>query len=138
MKGDKQIGVTLGAGSGYGSNYTIFGVGGYYFPIDGLSVGLGYRGWFGSDPGINELTVPVTYYIPLHQKFRPYAGVLYRRTFIDSPFEDYNTFGARVGVAMTLSPNSYISVGWVQEYYDTCNTDDCSNGYPEFAVGFSF
>jgi len=137
LQGDKQVGVTVGAGSGYGSTYTIVGVSGYYFPVDGLSVGLGYRGWYGNNPSIHEVEVPVTYYVPLHPKFRPYAGAFYRRSFIESPYDDYNTYGARIGVAMRLNPNSYIAVGWVQEYYDV-KYGDSSSGYPELTVGFSF
>ncbi len=138
MQGDKQVGVTVGAGSGYGSNYTIVGVSGYYFLLEGLSVGLGYRGWFGNNPSIHEVDVPVTYYVPIHPKFRPYAGAFYRRTFVESPYDDYNTYGLRIGGAMRLSPNSYVSAGWVQEYYGNNKFGDSSNGYPELAIGFSF
>ena len=58
------------------------------------------------------------YILPLHQKFRPYAGAFYRRTFIESPYDDYNIYGARGGVSMILDGSSYASFGWVQEWFD--------------------
>ncbi|MEA1920575.1 MAG: hypothetical protein U9N52_12090 [Campylobacterota bacterium] len=141
-QGSKNVGVTMGAGSSYGSNYTIIGVNASYFLMDNLMTGLEYRGWFGGDPMINEISVPVTYIVPIHEKFRPYAGAFVRRTFFDnSHYDNYNVYGARVGVSMITSGNSYASFGWVQEYYDRdCGILDCdtSSGYPEIAVGLSF
>jgi hypothetical protein len=137
-QGSKNVGVTMGAGSNYGSNYTILGVNASYFIVDNVMTGLEYRGWFGGDPMINELSVPVTYFIPLHKKFLPYIGGFFRRTFVDSSQVDsYNVYGARVGVSMVTSGNSYASFGWVQEYYDT-SYGDSSDCYSEIAVGLSF
>jgi hypothetical protein len=138
LQGNKQFNFGIGAGRGYGSDYTIVGIGGSYFFLNGLSVGLTYRGWFGGDPSLNEISVPVTYYIPLHQKFRPYVGAFYRRSFVGSGFDDYNSYGARAGVAYSFNSNSYVSAGWVQEYFDSSQDGDNSNGYPEIAIGFSF
>ncbi len=137
-KGSKNVGVNIGAGSSYGHNYTIAGVSASYFVMDNLMTGLEYRGWFGGDPMINELSIPVTYYLPIHEKFLPYVGGFYRRTFInDSNIDNYNVYGVRAGVSMITSGNSYASFGWVQEYYDN-SYGDSSNGYPEIAVGLSF
>ena len=52
-KGASSVGVVLGAGSSGGESYTIAGVSADYFILDGLSIGAGYRGWFGIDPTIN-------------------------------------------------------------------------------------
>lgn len=138
VQGSKNFGVTIGAGSGYNSSYTIVGINASYFIVDNLLAGLEYRGWFGGEPSINELSVPVTYILPLHQKFRPYAGAFYRRTFIESPYDDYNIYGARGGVSMILDSSSYASFGWVQEWFDPSSDGDTSRGYPEIAVGVSF
>ena len=137
-QGSKNVGITAGAGSSYGSNYTILGINASYFVIDNLMMGLEYRGWFGGDPMINELSVPLTYFVPIHEKFLPYVGAFYRRTFVDSSdIDSYNVYGGRIGVSVITSKNSYASFGWVQEYYDS-SYGDSSNGYPEIAVGMSF
>ena len=39
-QGQKHIGVTFGAGSGYGDDYTIFGLNANYFVMDNVAVGL--------------------------------------------------------------------------------------------------
>ena len=137
-QGSKNVGVNIGAGSNFGVNYTIIGINASYFVVDNLQAGLEYRGWFGNGPAINEISVPVTYIVPLNDKFRPYLGGFFRKTFLDSSQgDDYSVYGARVGVSMITSGNSYASFGWMQEYYD--NSDgDSSNGYPEVAVGLSF
>ena len=137
-QGSKNVGVNIGAGSNFGVNYTIIGINASYFVVDNLQAGLEYRGWFGSGPAINEISVPVTYIVPLNDKFRPYVGGFFRKTFLDSSQgDDYSVYGARVGVSMITSGNSYASFGWVQEYYDN-SYGDSSNGYPEVAVGLSF
>jgi len=145
LKGGKTVGVTLGSGSvNYGrfkgtENYTILGVSGSYFVMDDLSVGLGYRHWFGGSPSIDEVTVPVTYFVPIHPKYRPYGGVFYRRVFMGDGFDDDSVYGVRAGLTVRLSSRSYFGVGWVQEYYDDCSgRDECSSGYPEALFSFSF
>ena len=144
VQGNKTVGVSLGSGSvNYGwpkgnEPYTILGVSGSYFIVDGLAVGLAYRHWFGT-PSIDELTVPVTYYLPLGSNIRPYAGLFYRHVFMGGEYDDRNMYGGRVGVTIRLSPRSYLGVGWVQEHWDDCSgRSDCSSGYPEAVFGFSF
>ena len=145
MKGNKTVGVALGSGSvDYGrrkgtEDYTILGVSGNYFIMDNLSVGIGYRHWFGGSPSIDEVTFPATYYIPLHPTYRPYGGLFYRRMFMGSGYDDSNVYGARAGLTIKVSPQSYIGVGWVQEYYDDCDQrSDCTSGYPEVLFSLSF
>lgn len=142
-QGDVGIGILVGGGSlstNYGvKNYTILGASADYFVIDDLSVGIGYTGWFGSSPTISQLTIPLNYYIPLDKKLRPYIGTFYRYTFIGKPYEDYSSFGAKAGVSMQVSKKAYLGAGWVQEYYDNCsNFKDCSAGYLEVSLIFSF
>jgi len=138
-KGNKNIGVSLGAGSSYGNTYTVAGVNGHYFIMDDLAIGFGYRGWFGADPTMNELLLDGTYYLPLNQKFRPYLGVFVRQTFV-SGYDDYQSYGGKAGLAITMSPNSYLGVAYVMEYYSDCQRagGDCSNSYPEVVFGLSF
>lgn len=145
VQGSKNFGATLGSGSlNFGfknQNYVIAGISTSYFVLDNVELGIGYRGWFGGDPTLNQLTVPVTYYVPLKSKFRPYVGVFGRKTWSSdsSKIDDYNSYGGRVGAAMVTSRNSYVAAGWVQEYYDNCSRfKDCSNGYAEFTFGIGF
>ena len=145
--GKKAIGITLGSGSVSYSvgpfstveNYYILGVNADFFVAENLSVGLGYRGWFGGDPTINQGTIPVTYYIPTNSKFRPYLGAFYRYTYIaDDLYDNYSSAGGRAGLAITFQ-NGYVGFGWAQEYYlDSDSRSDSTSGYPEVVIGFSF
>ena len=145
--GNKAVGITVGSGSVSYSvgpfstveNYYILGVNADYFVFENLAIGVGYRGWFGGDPTINQGTIPVTYYVPTNSKFRPYLGALYRYTYInDDLYDNYSSVGARVGLAI-LFQNGYAGFGWVQEYrLDADNLSDDTSGYPEVVIGFSF
>jgi len=148
--GNKALGITFGSGSvSYEvdglfktttnvENYYILGVGADYFVFENLSVGVGYRGWFGGTPTIHQGTVPVTYYIPTNSRYRPYLGALYRYTYFDNDIENYNSVGARAGLAITFQ-SGYVGFGWLQEYrLDADNLSDDTSGYPEVVIGFSF
>jgi len=135
--GQKNFGFSAGSSTGYGNTYTVIGANFNYFVQDGLSVGLGYQGYFGDDPKINEVSIPVTYYYTYTPAYYPYAGVRYAHTFIDDPYEDYDIYGLRVGLAMSMGGSSYMSFGWVQEYRDR-DGDTESEGYPEISMGFAF
>jgi hypothetical protein len=135
--GQKNVALTVGSGSGYNSSYTIVGLTANYFALNGLSVGLGYRGWFGGTPTINEVDLPVTYYVPLKKNIRPYAGGFYRHSFISDGFDDYDTYGARAGLSY-VKGSGYVSIGWAQEWYSRDNGDKSSRGYPEISAGASF
>ncbi len=140
--GNANIGITAGSGSVSYSrnveNYYILGVNADFFVVENLAVGLGYRGWFGGDPIINQGTIPVTYYIPTNSAFRPYVGAFYRYTFVDGDYDNYSSAGARAGLAITFK-GGYFGFGWAQEYYlDADNLSDDTSGYPEMVVGFSF
>ncbi|WP_345970622.1 hypothetical protein WCX72_02080 [Sulfurimonas sp. HSL1-6] len=135
--GTKSVALTVGTGSGFDSTYTIVGVSANYFAFNGLSVGVGYRGWFGGTPTMNEVDLPVTYYLPLSPTFRPYAGVFYRHTFISGHYDDYETVGARAGIAYAEG-RAYLSVGWAEEWYSRSNGDTIRRGYPEITAAISF
>jgi len=136
--GHKNFGFTLGSSSSFGNTYTVVGATVNYFILDNISVGTEYKGFFGSDPKIQQLTVPVTYHLPLeHTTYKPYLGAFYNHTFINEPFSDYNIYGGRAGLSMQTSPNSFVSFGWVQEFSND-GDDVKSQGYPEVSGGFSF
>jgi len=139
-QGNKNFGVVLGSGTSYGDNYTIFGVNGDYFVSDNLSVGVGYRGWFGAGPNINQLTIASSYYIPLSEKFHPYVGLFMRETIPEGE-DNYESYGARGGLAMSTSSSSYVSFGYAYEQYGSCGyrgEKECSNSYPEIVFSLSF
>jgi hypothetical protein len=136
--GHKNFGFTVGSSTGYGNTYTVVGINANYFITDNLSVGAGYTGWFGDDPKINEISFPVTYYMPTESSYKPYVGAVYRHTFIDEPYDDHDVYGGRLGVAIVTGSNSFMSIGWVQEYYDNGVDGSDSRGYPEINAGFTF
>lgn len=144
QQGSKTIGFSVGSGTveyhwPKGSeNYSIIGISGSYFIVDNLSVGVAYRHWIGT-PSLDEVTLPATYYLPLDATLRPYLGLFYRKIFIGNGYEDEDVYGARAGVTLKLSPQSYIGIGWVEEHLDRCRQRrDCSSGYPEAVIGFEF
>lgn len=136
--GSKNINITAGTDNSFGNDYTILGVNTNYFVIDNLSIGASYQIYLGGTPDISQVTIPLTYYAPLENfPFKPYVGAFYTKTFIEDPFNDYDIYGARVGLSMQTSNNSYMSFGWVQEF-DTSSTRIEKRGYPEVSAGISF
>ncbi|WP_373002986.1 hypothetical protein [Sulfurimonas sp.] len=144
-KSNVGVGVAIGGGTvttvrDGQQNYTILGVNADYFVIDNLSVGIGVMSWLGATPTLNQITVPVTYYMPLNEKLRPYVGAFVRKTYVSDGYEDFESYGGKLGVAMILSPNSYIGAGMISEHQSSCSNwqDSCSRTYPEFVFAFSF
>ncbi len=136
--GNKNIGFKLSTEKSFNSNYTVVGADVNYFLIDNLSIGASYDAFLGGTPDISQVTVPVTYHIPLEGiSYRPYIGAFYNQTFIDKPYNDYNIYGGRVGVSLQTSLNSFFSLGWVQEFSNS-NDNIKKKGYPEVKAGFSF
>ena len=136
--GSKNVGLTVGSDSSFGNSYTVLGANVNYFVVDNLSVGASYQAFLGGDPDINQVTVPVTYHLPLENTtYRPYLGAFYNRTFIDKPYEDYNIYGGRAGLSLQTTSNSFMSFGWVQEFSNN-GEDNENRGYPEVVGGFSF
>ena len=135
--GQKNFGLSVGSSNGYGNDYVVVGVNANYFVTDNLSIGTGYAGWFGDKPRINEVSIPLTYYMQTQSSYKPYAGLIYRHTFIDKPYDDYDVYGGRIGVAVITGTNSFITIGWVQEHYDVGDDSD-TRGYPEINAGFLF
>ncbi len=136
--GQKNFGFSLGSSTGFGNDYTVAGAHLNYFIQDNFSIGIGYLGYFGDDPKIHKISVPLTYYYPVSVTHYPYAGVFYEHTFISDPYEDYDVYGVRLGLAMRIGPSSYISAGWVQEYTDIDTRNDKWDGHAEVSIGFTF
>lgn len=138
QKGRSDVGVSLGSGSSFGNNYTILGLNAHYFVIKNLNVGLSYRGWFGASPTQNELALSTNYFIPLDAKFHPYVGVFAKETFV-SESRDFESYGARGGLGVVISKNSYVSFGYAYEQSNNCPQNlECTSSYPEVVFALSF
>ena len=137
-EGNRNLGFTLGSSNNFNQTYTVAGVNVNYFILDNLSLGTDYKGFFGASPSIHQITVPVTYHLPLESTtYKPYLGAFFNHTFFVEPFKDYSIYGGRAGFSIQTSINSFMSLGWVQEFKN--NGDDIENqGYPEISAGFSF
>ena len=151
-KRDFSVGVVVGRSylnttiSYETQNYTTLGLSVNYFFIDNLSTGIEYKGWFGGIPTLNQFTLPITYYIsieryiPSFKKVRPYIGVFIRETLVSDGYNNYTSYAAKAGLALIMTPNMYISAGWIKENYVSCPKwqDKCSSGYPEVVFSLSF
>jgi len=136
--GNKNFEFTLGSSSNFNETYTVAGVNVNYFVVDNLSVGTDYKGFFGASPSIHQVTVPVTYHLPLESTtYKPYIGAFFNRTFLEEPFNSYNMYGGRAGFSIQTSINSFMSLGWVQEFGNSGDNIE-NQGYPEISGGFSF
>lgn len=135
--GSKSIGVKLSSASIGREDYTILGLSGNYFVIDNLSIGAAYEYWFSGSPSISKLTVESTYFIPLAEKIKPYAGILASRYFVGDGFDDSNSHGFRAGLAFINSP-VILSAGIKREYFseDKGVFSGDSTTY-EVVIGFS-
>jgi hypothetical protein len=137
-KGMKRAGITGGAGSTLGQTYVILGGSFGYFLVDGLELGAGVEGWLFQSPTLWKLTPQMTYIFYQMDKIKPYAGGFYRWTLVGEPYEDYESYGYRIGVSYRQG-RSFVALGMVNEYYvDDEGLDDSSIWYPEIAFWFSF
>jgi hypothetical protein len=139
--GHKNISITAGSDTAYGNTYSVLGISANYFVIDNFSMGISYKSWLGSDPSINQFTIPVTFHLPVSLPTRPYIGAFYTRTLMGSDanhnYNNYDSYGGRVGVSMQTGAGSYVSIGWVQEVTEN-GENVSSRGYPEVSAGISF
>ena len=139
-QGSMRISILAGSGSAFGENYTIIGAGFGYYVLDGLEAGLEYEAWLGGDRTIRRVSPLVTYVFPLPGNARPYAGLFYRRAFIEQ-YRDLNDAGACAGILFLYGRKAYLGVGAAYERHLACDAavyDSCSQAYPELTVAFLF
>jgi hypothetical protein len=140
QQGQTRLSVEGGYGSFDNNNYLILGAGVGYYVWNGLEAGLDSDAWIGSKPHVYEVSPRLTYVFYQFERWKPYIGGFYRRTFYDT-LSDLNSAGARAGLITALGPRSYLSAGLVYENYFNCNTavySSCSEVYPELGIGFNF
>ena len=136
----------LSAGAGYGvdatRSYFILALGGGYYFRDGLSAGATGEAWLGSRPQIYNLS-PYARYVFLNSpwRYKPYAGVFYRRTSYASLSAPVDSAGFRGGLVFPLSGRAYLTGGLAYEHDFQSAANVASNRdalYPEFGLEFTF
>jgi hypothetical protein len=132
--------VSGGAGYAFNHTYLVLGLGGAYYLLDGLNVGLHVESWSGSSPSMYKVTPSVQYVFHNMTIAKPYLGAFYRRTFI-SDRSDLDSAGARAGAYFEAGRNTYVGAGVVYESYLDCNQTvyrSCSSTYGELSFTVAF
>jgi hypothetical protein len=139
-KGRTHFVVKGGTGSAFDQNYFVAGLGVSHYVIDGLNVGLFIESWTGSDPSVRKVTPSVQYVLHQVPVAKPYVGVFYRRTYVES-LPDINSAGGRAGAYLQAGRNAYLGAGVVYESYLDCNKTvyrECTSTYPEVSFTIAF
>jgi hypothetical protein len=139
-KGRVHLLVTAGSGYAFDESYLVLGVGGSYYVVDGLNLGLNYEYWSGSDPKISKLTPSIQYVFYQVPTVKPYVGAFYRRTYIER-LDDLDSAGARAGAYIQAGRNAYVGAGIVYESYLDCNESvyrECDSTYGEITFTIAF
>jgi hypothetical protein len=139
QKGGKRVTATVGAGTSYGGEYLILGLGAGTYFHDGLGAGVDFSGWLLDSPRIYGLSPEIHYVLFDLAPLLPYAGGFYRRTFVEKQ-DDLDTLGVRGGV-MFRGTAYYLGVGLVWEQNLNCDESvysSCSATYPEARFTFFF
>jgi len=137
-QGKIRVGFYGGAGSTFNQTYFILGAGAGYYVLNGLEFGVDVEGWILQDPTFWKVTPQVRYVLWQISPIRPYVGAFWRKTFVSDIWPDYDSYGARGGIAYRKG-GSYLAVGVVYEKFNdyTFGGDDYVV-YPEIAFWLSF
>ena len=137
-KGKVRVGFYAGAGNTLSQTYVIIGGGLGYYILNGLEAGVDVEGWVLQDPTFWKVTPQVRYVFWQLNPIRPYVGAFWRKTFAGGDYSDFNSYGARGGVAYRKG-GSYVALGVVYEKYDDyTGLGDDYTVYPEIAFWLSF
>lgn len=139
-QGKAHVSINGGYGTYNDEDYFILGGGLGYYILNGLDLGVDGQAWLGSDPTLYQVSPKVTYTFYQSEKFKPYIGAFYRRTFYEG-LKDLDSAGGRAGLATALNEHSYLRVGAVYQKHFDCNSaiyDKCSEILPEFSISFSY
>jgi hypothetical protein len=142
-QGRTRISVVLGSATGgFDSTYLILGAGVGFFVLDGFAVEVDAQAWLFGDPFTATVTPGLRYIFWMVPKVNPYVGAFYRHYFIENPFDDFDTYGARAGLLLQIGGNGYLGAGAVYERRFSCDNDefrsDCDQWYPEITFSLSF
>ncbi len=138
--GSARLSLAFGGATAFHRNYTVWGIGGGYFVADGIEAGLDAESWSGNSPRIEQISPQVRAVFRRAGPVSPYAGIFYRRTYIEG-YRDLDTAGVRAGVFFLSRSNFYFGAGLAQEIHLNCDRtvySSCAETYPElsFAVVF--
>jgi hypothetical protein len=134
-RGKKTASILFGFGSTFSSDYFILGGGVGYFLVDGLELELNAEIWLFGDPTITKLTPGLRYVLHMVPVVKPYIGGFYRYTFLEDPFENVSSIGARAGVYLVKSQRFMLGLGGVFEYYIDSGYD--TEWYPELTIAIA-
>jgi len=119
-------------------NYSMIGLSAEIFPASGLSIGLSARKWFNAKPETYDMSIPITYYVPIsHNGLVPYVGGVYRYHYNVGVENHLNVLGGRLGFAFYVE-QAYMTFGWVEEFSIGDVKTQYNVGYAEFKVGITF
>lgn len=138
-KGRGQLSLTLSNGSLLNQDYIVLGAGYGYFLTNGLNVSVDLNMWLDGDPKVYQVTPEIGYVFYMVPKFKPYAGVFYRRNYIEG-FDDINAYGYRAGVYFLAGANTYIGYGITHSQLSNCNENiylSCGDTYADLSVVIS-
>jgi hypothetical protein len=138
-KGNITLSLGLGWSSSGDSNWTILGIGGGYFAIDGLKAGLNGTFWIGDKPFVSTITPELTYIFTFVPVVQPYVGAFYRHYFVSEKLPDTDSIGGRAGALFVMGRNLFLGGGVMYEHFldeDVFVNRDYFS--PEIIVGFSF
>lgn len=120
--------------------------GGTYFHV---GLGLGYRLWFGLEPGVDggfwtgvtpnilRVSPRLTWFVPL-PFIQPYVGAFYAHWFLFQGFPSADSVGARAGVVLGSMGRASLQAGVIYEKTLDCNGDGCTTISPELSLGIAF
>ena len=138
--GSRRFSFVVGSGSALSDNYTVLGIGAGFYPVDGLELGAEVNLWLGGDYDIYEISPSMTYIFTQLDAIKPYIGVLYRETFIET-YDNLSAVGARAGVVLDSGNGFNFRVGVTVVSYQDCASSwkrDCTEVTPEVSVGVTF
>lgn len=139
-EGSARVSLSLGGATAFDRAYTTIGIGGAYFAAEGIEVGLDAESWSGNTPRIQQVSPQLRFVLNTAGPLKPYAGVFYRRTFIEH-YRDLDTIGARAGVYVETGRNAYFGAGLVQDFHLRCDRTvftSCAETYPELLIAIMF
>ncbi len=139
-KGSARLSLLVGSNTAFDQDYTVIGIGVGYYVTDGLETGLEAESWQGNSPHIYRISPELRYVLYAVEPIKPYAGIFYRRTFIEG-YSDQNETGVRAGGIVPAGKRAFFGAGVVYEKRLNCDRSvysSCSDVYPElmFAVMF--
>jgi len=131
--------ISAGGGTTFGGGGGVVLTAGFgYFIADGLEAGLDGDVWLGGEALMGSVAPQVRYLLPHLFPVVPYAGVFYRHTFIEDPWEDQDHLGSRAGVLISLEGRFLLGGGLVTEYTLSGCSGECLDYYPEIAFSVTF